>query len=91
MIPQEMFDSLVPYAKEYMKRLMLFWEKGGQKNWYRRKKVRDAADMLTARYVICGGSEYGSMFKATSLACVMQEANYSYTETRRLLECTPSF
>ena len=91
MISKTMFDTLIPYAQEYMKRLMLFWEKGAQKNRYRRKKVRDAADILTAKYIICGGSDEGSVFKATSLACSMQAAGYDYKSTIKMLKQTPSF
>ena len=85
---KEMFDAILDSAKEYTKRLELFWEK---RNKYRKTKVRNAADILTAQYIIYGGSEYGSTFKATSLACTMQEADFDYEKTMQLLANQPKF
>ena len=87
-ITKQMFDSLIVPAREYMKRLELFWEKQIP---YRKRKVHDAADMLTAQYIIYGGSDEASVFKATSLACTMKEANYDYDKTVCMLRDIPQF
>lgn len=87
-ITKKMFTGILPMAQEYIKRLELFWEK---QNDYRRKKVRNAADVLTAAYIIWGGDENNAKHKAITIALTMNEAQFDYKKTARFLSVCPKF
>lgn len=81
-ITREMFDKILPMAKEYIKRLKLFWDK---ENSYRKYKLRDAADVLTAAYIIWGGDEYRAQDKALAIAIFMEKGQWDYDKTTAIL------
>lgn len=87
-VTKELFNAILPMAKEYVKRLKLFWEK---QNYYRKNRVRNAADVLTAAYIIWGGDEYRAQDKAVALAIIMNRAGFDYDKTMQILAKAPSF
>ena len=82
-ITKKMFTGILPMAQEYVKRLKLFWEK---ENHYRKSKLCNAADVLTAAYIIWGGDEYRAQDKAIAIAIFMDKCQWDYEKTTAFLD-----